>query len=826
MRSAFAAVVAVAALAVLAPAASAAPSPPFESAAKIDSELFEARTALLLSEQPDVPLATTAGRVSGPFERALRRDAPAQLRELNAALRQAQVAFAAGDEVALASARGTALAAMRQGAFLVTVAAVKRGDLDTARSWLLIRDFRQTTRYSRPSANATAAIERLAEGKISVGKAVAAIRKDLLDAYQARMNTSLDDATDAADRGFDAKLAESGALAFGYWKILRPVYLTEIGANEERTAETHFEDLARAARTSNAAAFDAAKASIDTDLDGFVAAPLTSEEQVRRANQLTRFLDLIPIEYDHGTEDDTVTLPFEIQEGVAFQEGASQAFDDLKSILKPEHPQEVEQIEADLAKLGVYLDDAADGTKVVSLDEVEATHDAASEELDAIVPDEWKESSDDADYDLVGISLDQMEAAVAARAPEQAEQARLSAYAFFEFGPEPKLLAFDPNLTAEIEGLVWYGADGHKGLAQLIADNASPEEVSETRVALDEKLADARAKTGDGASDTTVITNAALIVFREGLEAILILVAITASLIGDRRRLRKPIYSGSLAALPVTAALFLASILVLDSLSKYGEKLEAIVGVIAVGVLLVVMNWFFHRVYWTEWIAGHRKRGKSLASEVSVGSAVATGTVAGLFVLGFTSVFREGFETVLFLQALQLSSGTGVVLAGVGLAAIGLAAVGWATFKLESKLPYKKMLIVTGAMIALVLVVMVGNTMRTMQGVGWIPITPVDFETPLWMGTWLGVFPTVETLGAQFLAFCFVIGSYFAAEYVRKRNIRRGVAEYEAAEAAGNANGAGGEDLVVATHNGGGSGNGSGNGHLNGHDRRVTSRSD
>ena len=81
------------------------------------------------------------------------------------------------------------------------------------------------------------------------------------------------------------------------------------------------------------------------------------------------------------------------------------------------------------------------------------------------------------------------------------------------------------------------------------------------------------------------------------------------------------------------------------------------------------MNWFFHKVYWTEWIAGHRKRGKALSRRGAAAGAAAA-TVAGLYLLGFTSVFREGFETVLFLQALQLSSGTGVVLAGV---ALGLA---------------------------------------------------------------------------------------------------------------------------------------------------------
>jgi high-affinity iron transporter len=87
------------------------------------------------------------------------------------------------------------------------------------------------------------------------------------------------------------------------------------------------------------------------------------------------------------------------------------------------------------------------------------------------------------------------------------------------------------------------------------------------------------------------------------------------------------------------------------------------------------------------------------------------------------------------------------------------------------------MLIVTGVLIALVLVVLVGNTMRTLQGVGWLGVTPLDVELPLWMGTWLGVFPTVETLVAQLAAFAFVIGSYFAAEWYRKRRVRQAARE-------------------------------------------------
>ena len=85
------------------------------------------------------------------------------------------------------------------------------------------------------------------------------------------------------------------------------------------------------------------------------------------------------------------------------------------------------------------------------------------------------------------------------------------------------------------------------------------------------------------------------------------------------------------------------------------------------------MNWFFHRVYWTEWISSHRKRGLRLSGGTAAAAGAGAATVVGLYLLGFSSVLREGFETVLFLQALQLSSGTGIVVAGV---ALGLLADG------------------------------------------------------------------------------------------------------------------------------------------------------
>jgi high-affinity iron transporter len=762
------AAVAVAALIALLTALPATADAPWESAEHVRTGLFDAQSALLLGRgDASAGVARARGALAGELEGALRRRAPEQLRTLRAALEAAAAAASQGDEVALAGARGRAVAALRAGAYAVTVSATRRGSAPEARRWLLIRDFRQATRFTRPGVDATAALDSLEAGEIDGNEAVLGVKKDLLDAYQARLETYLDEAQQAGERGFDAALAENGSLAAGYWPILADEYARQWGAEAQRAVDRVFESLARGAGSGDSGALRGPLNRARDALDGFTAAPFTPEEQGRRAHQLVRFLDLIPIEYDDGTEDDQVTIPFEIQEGVAFLDGAESAFDDLESTLEQRDPTAVATVEDAFAELDGYLSDANEGVAVAPLSDVEAAHERASHALDAMFPEEWKESSAEADFDLVDISLDQMQAAAGAGEKEQAEQARLAAYGFFEFGPEPLLRALDPQLVTEIEGLVWYGARGEEGLGELIAGDGSVQELRETRLALDEALDDARAVTGEGASDGTVITNAALIVFREGLEAILIVAAITASMVGQNRPLRRPIYRGTLLAIPATAILFVAAQTLLDSLSRYGEKLEAIVGLIAIGVLLLVLNWFFHRVYWTEWISGHRRRGIALAG------AGAGATILGLYLLGFSSVFREGFEIVLFLQALELNSGTAIVLAGVSLGAAMTAVVGVLTFMLERRLPYKRMLIVTGVLISLVLVVLVGNTVRTMQGVGWLSITPLDVEFPLWMGTWLGVFPTVETLVAQVAAFAFVVGSYFLAELVRQRRRSR-----------------------------------------------------
>src|SRR3954469_10447165 len=269
-------------------------------------------------------------------------------------------------------------------------------------------------------------------------------------------------------------------------------------------------------------------------------------------------------------------------------------------------------------------------------------------------------------------------------------------------------------------------------------------------------------ETPNAESHTTVVVNSAIIVFREGLEAILIFAAVIASFVGGARSYKRPVAGGAgIGFLAAVLTWFLVQAL-LSFFSDYGPQLEAVTGLVAVLVLLVVLNWFLHTIYWTN----HIKKQHSRRRAILAGGSAAT---LGLVLLGFTSVYREGFEVVLFLQSLQIKAGTAAVVEGVLIGLAGTAVVGVLTFVLQRRLPYKRMLIATGVMIGFVLVVMIGGTAATFQDLGWLPTHQLGVAIPDWAGRWFEVYPTVETVGVQFMAAVLLIGSYFLAEHLKVR---------------------------------------------------------
>jgi len=259
----------------------------------------------------------------------------------------------------------------------------------------------------------------------------------------------------------------------------------------------------------------------------------------------------------------------------------------------------------------------------------------------------------------------------------------------------------------------------------------------------------------------------AVLVFREGLECILVLAAITASMKGSTESYQRPVAAGAALAFVATVITWFGAVGMVDALSDRLPALDvqAATGLLAVVVLLVVMNWFFHKVYWTGWISMHNRRKRTLMSDAGSAEQKARRVVFGLGVLGFTSLYREGFEVVLFLQSYRLKMGGGVVLAGVAMGLVLTAIVAVLTFIAHRKLPYRRMLVFTGFMLGVVLLVMVGEQAQEMQLAHWIPTTTIAWlaHIPSWIGLWLSVFPTVETLAAQALAAVIVLGSYFIA---------------------------------------------------------------
>jgi high-affinity iron transporter len=280
----------------------------------------------------------------------------------------------------------------------------------------------------------------------------------------------------------------------------------------------------------------------------------------------------------------------------------------------------------------------------------------------------------------------------------------------------------------------------------------------------------ALAAAGVRVSRTTAVVNSAILVFREGLETILVLAAVTASFLGANRVYRRPVAAGGGVALLASVGTWFLAIWLIGAIGGQELDVQAATGIPAIVVLLVVMNWFFHRMYWTGWIAHHHKRRRLL-----LGSTDSDGmrrVLLGFALLGFTSVYREGFEVVLFLQTLRVHFGSNVVLEGVTLGLLATTAVGVLTFGLHQRLPYRRLLVITGAMLCVVLLVMVGEEVNEMQLAGWIGTTSIGVHLPGWMGTWFSIFPNVETIGAQAVAIVLVLGSYFLAEQLRVRRPR------------------------------------------------------
>ena len=244
----------------------------------------------------------------------------------------------------------------------------------------------------------------------------------------------------------------------------------------------------------------------------------------------------------------------------------------------------------------------------------------------------------------------------------------------------------------------------------------------------------------DGYSGYYAFANSALIIFREGLEAALILASIIGMLrvMGATEAIRY-IHLGWILALFCGGLTWIATQTVLTLSGRHRESMEGFISVFAAVALFYVGYWLHTRSEvkrWHEFI------------EQKVKSGISTQRIFGLTGISFFAVYREAFELVLFYQALwmQNENNHGSILWGL---ALGLGLLGVATFailKLGLKLPLKYFLSATGTLLYVMAFIFAGNGVKELQAAQWMSTTPTSVPHAIPM---LGIYPTVETLAAQ-----------------------------------------------------------------------------
>ena len=244
---------------------------------------------------------------------------------------------------------------------------------------------------------------------------------------------------------------------------------------------------------------------------------------------------------------------------------------------------------------------------------------------------------------------------------------------------------------------------------------------------------------------------------------------------GRARGYRRPLGLGVAAAVALSVATWIAAAVFVDVAPLQRELLEGATALLAVVVLFFVTFWLVSQLE-------HRRRMEFMRARI--GGAIAAGSAGAFAALGFTAVYREGFETALFYQALLLfAEGLVVwVVLGIVAAAAALAVVAYAILRLGKKLPLKPMLMTGATVLLLLSVAFAGNAVRSLQEGDFLRVTPVEASwarPPVFVAELTGIHPTREGLFVQAALIAVYLGG--AAYVFGWKPARRRVAEARAA---------------------------------------------
>jgi high-affinity iron transporter len=322
------------------------------------------------------------------------------------------------------------------------------------------------------------------------------------------------------------------------------------------------------------------------------------------------------------------------------------------------------------------------------------------------------------------------------RAGDRAQATRLAIQAYLEgFELVEKALSHvDAELMARSErAMMEY--------RRLVQAGAPAPEVEKQLRAIESLLAAAREKLeGASMSATATFSAAFLILLREGLEAVLVLAAIFAFLgKTGRTDARRYVHLGWTAALALGGLTWFVSSKVIAISGAGREVTEGVTALVSAAMLLYVGFWLHDKAHTAAWQQFIRTQ---------VGGALSSGTVWTLATVSFLAVYREVFETVLFYQALAAQAGPeghAALVAGVIAGFAVLLAVTWGILRWSARLPLGLFFTASAILLAVLAVVFTGQGIAALQEASWVESDSIgSIRVPM-----LGIFPTLQTLGAQ-----------------------------------------------------------------------------
>ncbi|GGO92993.1 MAG: iron permease [Sphingomonas sp.] len=345
--------------------------------------------------------------------------------------------------------------------------------------------------------------------------------------------------------------------------------------------------------------------------------------------------------------------------------------------------------------------------------------------------------------DSIAVTRTKLDASLAAYRAGDAKKAKalaLSAY-LDGFEPiEPLLSAKDAGLMANIETRMGAFRAG-------IGDGISSGELASRAAAIETLLDDASAALSPQASSAvSTFLGAFTILLREGLEALLIVVAMLAFLRkAERVDALRYVHGGWISALAAGGATWAVATYAIGISGASRELTEGLGSLLAAVVLLSVGIWMHGKSHADQWQRYIRKK---------LSGALNRQSGWFLFALAFVVVYREVFETILFYAALWAQGNGAVMLLGAG-AAIGvLALIAWAMLRYSRSLPIGTFFRYSAWLMAILTVVLAGKGVAALQEAGWIDIAPLAEMPRISM---LGVFPTWQSVLAQIVALVAIV---------------------------------------------------------------------